>query len=81
MAARKKRPTTAFAVPKKSRVGGKGKGKYPIPDLAHARNALSRVQQHGSAAEKRMVKAAVKRKYPGLAKRSSVIRTKGKKRK
>lgn len=73
----KKRPTTAFAVPKSSPVGGKGKGKYPIPDLAHARNALARVQQHGSPAEKQMVKSAVKRKYPGLAKRSSVI---GKKR-
>ena len=80
MATRKKRPTTAFAVPKASRVGGKGKGKYPIPDLAHARNALSRVSAHGSAAEKRMVKAAVKRKFPGLAKRSSVIRTRKKKR-
>lgn len=39
---------------------------YPIHDIAHARNALSRVAQHGSDEEKRRVRAAVCRKYPTL---------------
>lgn len=43
--------------------------KYPIPDLAHGRNALARVSAHGSATEKKKVRAAVYRKFPGLKKR------------
>ena len=39
---------------------------YPINDASHARNALSRVSQHGSPALKSRVRAAVKRKYPGI---------------
>jgi hypothetical protein len=73
-----KAPRGSYAVPPGSKVGGKGRAKYPINSLARARNALSRVSAHGSAAEKRMVKAAVKRKYPALARRSSVIRTRKK---
>ncbi|HEY7413926.1 MAG TPA: hypothetical protein VH593_01940 [Ktedonobacteraceae bacterium] len=65
----------SFAVPKNSPVGGRGKAKYPIHDQAHARNAIARVNQHGSPAEKKMVYSAVKRKYPALAKRSGVIPT------
>lgn len=42
--------------------------KYPIHDVAHARNALSRVAQNGTPEEKSKVKAAVHRKYPELAK-------------
>lgn len=48
--------------------------KYPIPDVAHARNALARVSAHGTAAEKRQVAKAVKRKYPSLAKSDFVKR-------
>jgi hypothetical protein len=44
--------------------------KYPIHDKAHARNALSRVAQHGTSAEKAKVKAAVKKKYPDVGKSS-----------
>ncbi len=44
-------------------------GRYPIHDISHARNALSRVAQHGSPAEKARVKAAVYRKYPSLRKK------------
>ncbi|MDE2472044.1 MAG: hypothetical protein KGL35_25770 [Bradyrhizobium sp.] len=40
--------------------------KYPIPDKAHARNALSRVAQYGTPAEKKAVRAAVHRKYPDI---------------
>lgn len=41
---------------------------YPIQDKAHARNALARVSQFGSPAEKAQVRAAVHRKYPGIGK-------------
>jgi len=43
-----------------------GERRYPIHDKSHARNALSRVSQHGSPAEKKKVRAAVKRKYPDV---------------
>jgi hypothetical protein len=48
----------SFALPKSR--------KYPIHDRAHARNALARVAQHGTAAQKRAVRAAVRRRYPGI---------------
>jgi len=40
--------------------------RYPIPDKAHARNALARVAQHGTPSEKAKVRAAVHRKFPGI---------------
>ena len=48
--------------------------RYPINDIAHARNALARVSQHGTPAQKRTVARAVRRKYPGLAKRSGFVK-------
>jgi hypothetical protein len=42
--------------------------KYPIHDESHARNALSRVAQHGTAEEKAKVKAAVDAKFPEIGK-------------
>lgn len=56
-AARRKIKPSNFAVPG---------GHYPIEDESHARNALSRVSQFGSAKEKAEVRAAVARKYPGI---------------
>lgn len=50
-------PKKAFALPGE---------RYPINDASHARNALARVSQHGSSAEKAKVRAAVHRKYPGI---------------
>ena len=50
----------------KGEIKGKAKGKYPIPDLAHARNALVRVSQHGTAGEKATVRAKVHSKFPGI---------------
>lgn len=47
-------PDSAFALPGR---------RYPIHDLAHARNALSRVAQNGTPEEQRKVRAAVARKY------------------
>ena len=43
-----------------------GKRKYPISDQAHARNALGRVAQKGTPAEKRTVRAAVNMRFPGI---------------
>jgi hypothetical protein len=57
-AARKRLPKKSFALP--------GKDGYPIQDKSHARNALARVSQHGSPAEKKRVRAAVHRKYPSI---------------
>jgi hypothetical protein len=57
---RNKLPASAFAVP--------GARKYPVHDAAHARNALSRVAQHGSPSEKAAVKRKVARKYPAIGK-------------
>jgi hypothetical protein len=53
--------TSSFAEP--------GERKYPIQDASHARNALARVSQHGTPAEKAKVRAAVKRRYPGIGKK------------
>jgi hypothetical protein len=50
-----------------------GDPKYPIHDAAHARNALTRVRQFGTPAEKAQVFAAITKKYPALATRSDVI--------
>ena len=57
-AARKGLPSKSFAEPDKR--------KYPIEDEAHAKNALARVSQDGTPAEKAKVKAAVKKKYPSI---------------
>ena len=60
---RKKLSKKSFALP--------GKRKYPIPDKAHARNALARVAQHGTKAEQKKVRAAVHRRFPSIGKKKS----------
>lgn len=55
---RKSLPKGSFAVPSKR--------KYPIDTKARARNALARVSQHGSSAEKAAVRRKVKSKYPSI---------------
>jgi len=60
-AGRKRMSGKSFALPKQK--------KYRIDDLPHARNALARVSQHGSPAQKKAVRAAVVRKFPSLKKR------------
>jgi hypothetical protein len=68
-AARKKLPAKSFALPGKGEgPHGKGAGSYPIPDKAHARNALARVAQHGTPAEKAKVRAKVHAKFPAIGK-------------
>lgn len=67
MGQRKKLPSKDFALPGKGAgPSGKGSGSYPIPDASHARNALARVSQHGSSAQKAAVRAKVHAKYPGI---------------
>jgi hypothetical protein len=60
---RKRLSKKSFALP--------GKRKYPIPDKAHARNALARVAQNGTPAEQKKVKAAVRKKFPSLGKKKN----------
>lgn len=61
--ARKALPGKSFALPGR---------RYPIEDASHARNALARVSQHGSSAEKAKVRAAVHRRYPGIGQKTSL---------
>ena len=58
---RKKLSKRSFALP--------GKRKYPIPDKAHARNALARVAQHGTQDEQKKVRAAVRKRFPSIGKK------------
>lgn len=58
-ARRKAIPSKSFAGPDRS---------YPIEDVSHARNALSRVSQFGNSELKARVRAAVHAKYPGVGK-------------
>lgn len=65
--ARKALPKQDFALPQK-RQGGKGG--YPIPDASHARNALSRVSQNGTPAQKAEVRAKVHAKFPSIGEKA-----------
>ena len=58
--ARKKIPTSSFALPGR---------RYPVEDASHARNALARVSQFGTPAEKKAVRGRVMEKYPSMGKR------------
>ena len=40
--------------------------RYPIHDEAHARDALTRVSQFGSAEEKSTVKEKIRKRYPNI---------------
>ncbi len=50
-------PTSDFAGPDRS---------YPINDASHARNALARVSQFGTADLKKKVREKVARKFPQI---------------
>lgn len=60
---RERMKKSEFALPSK-REGGKGG--YPIEDKAHARNALARVSQFGSAAQEAEVRRKVHAKFPSI---------------
>lgn len=55
---RKAIPTGSFALPGR---------RYPIEDASHARNALARVSEYGTPAEKATVQGAVRRRYQSIA--------------
>jgi len=56
-----------YALPPDAEARRRGfKGRYPIDTIERARNALARVSQFGTAAEKAAVKRAVRRKYPDI---------------
>jgi len=57
---RKRMKDSSFALPRQRA--------YPIPDLSHARMALSMVAAHGTDGEKAKVRRAVEKKYPSLKK-------------
>lgn len=56
-AERDKLPDSDFALPGRQ---------YPIHDLDHARDALSRIAQHGTPSQQREVRAKVFKRYPQL---------------
>lgn len=60
-------PKSEFALPAK-RAGGKGG--YPIPDKSHARNALQRVSEFGTSAQKAEVREKVHHKFPSIGEKS-----------
>lgn len=54
---RKKLPDSAFALPGR---------RYPIHNIAHARDALARASANATPAEQATIKAKVAKKYPGI---------------
>lgn len=64
---RKQIKKSNFALPKGTG-SNKSRDQYPINDMSHARNALARVEQHGTPSEKAAVKRKVYAKYPSLKK-------------
>lgn len=55
---RRSLPKSSFAVP--------GRRAYPVDTVKRARNALARVAQHGTPAEKAAVKRKVRSRYPSI---------------
>lgn len=58
---RQELPARKFAIPSKR--------KYPIPDKAHARDALARVSANGTPREKSQVRSAVHRRFPTIGRK------------
>jgi hypothetical protein len=66
-AKRESLPKSDFGVPSKAKGKEKGEpGNYPIDTKKRAANALSRVSQHGTSAEKSSVRSRVSKKYPSI---------------
>ncbi len=66
--ARKALPAKSFAGPDRS---------YPINNMSHARNALSRVSANGTEALKAEVRAKVHKKFPGIKQHDEGIKMDG----
>ncbi len=56
-AQRNRLPRSAFAL------SGR---RFPVHDVPHARNALARASQFASPREQAIIKAKVRRKFPGI---------------
>ena len=66
-AKRESLPKSKFGVPSKAKGAAKGEpGNYPIDTKKRAANALSRVSQHGTPAEKAQVRSRVAKAYPSI---------------
>ena len=63
--ARQQLSRSDFALSADAKAAGEA-GRYPLPDISHARNALARVAQHGTPEEQKRVKVAVYARYPEL---------------
>jgi hypothetical protein len=74
--ANSKAPNPAMRSPRPPR-GWTWFRRVPISSIGRARSAISRMQAHGPPVEKKVVCSAIRRRYPGLAARSSVIPTRG----
>jgi len=59
---RKRLPKKKFVFPRKAPKSGS----YPIPDAAHARNALARGAQHASPAELAAIRRKVRARFPKI---------------
>lgn len=67
---RKSMPKSQFGLPGEKKKGEPGRGAYPMPDKAHARNAKARAAQQVkkgnlTAAQKRKIDAKADRKLSG----------------
>lgn len=58
-AQRRRLPRSDFAIPERA----PGPGSYPVPDEEHAHAALGEVEAHGSATDKRRVRAKVRKRF------------------
>ena len=75
-AERRALPNKDFALPGKGEgPEGKQRGAYPINDKKHARAALAMAAAHASPEKEAKVKAAVKKKYPGIEVQSEGVGT------
>lgn len=66
VASRRRMARSSFALPRNRDTPKGVAGRYPIDTIGRARNALTRVAQHGTRAEKKTVQAAVRRKWPSI---------------
>lgn len=61
---------SSFALPKGT--GSKpNQANYRVDDLAHARNALARVSQHGTRSEQQRVRRVVAARFPSIGRSSA----------
>jgi hypothetical protein len=58
-------PDSAFALPGR---------RYPIHDIAHARDALARVAANGTPSEQELVRAKVAKRFPGIRQDAGIAR-------